>query len=147
MLVLSRRTNEKIVMPTLNTTIQVVSAKMNLVRLGVEAPDSVPVFREEVLSRLGSTERSRLVAASTESVPRLREQNRLLTNALGTALTELGHIRKHLGKARPAELAIALELLVGELKVALQKAESPTPTPAPVNRIRAQVTANDEVVY
>jgi carbon storage regulator len=48
MLVLARRLHEKIVFPTLDTTIQVVGLQGNLVRLGIDAPRDVPVFREEV---------------------------------------------------------------------------------------------------
>ena len=58
MLVLSRRISEKIVLPTLATTVQVVSVKAGVARLGIEAPDAVPVFREEVLDRLSPAERT-----------------------------------------------------------------------------------------
>ncbi len=49
MLVLSRRLNEKLVLPGLNVTVQVVAVKNGVVRLGVEAPPSVQVLREELL--------------------------------------------------------------------------------------------------
>lgn len=52
MLVLSRRLNEKIVIPGLNITIEVVAVKPGVVRIGIEAPPDVKVFREEVLHRL-----------------------------------------------------------------------------------------------
>jgi carbon storage regulator CsrA len=52
MLVLSRRIAQKIVFPSINTTIQVVSTKSGIVRLGIEAPDRLPVFREEVVAQL-----------------------------------------------------------------------------------------------
>ena len=48
MLVLSRRTHEKIVLPSINTTIEVVSLKGNTIRLGISAPPDVPIFREEL---------------------------------------------------------------------------------------------------
>jgi carbon storage regulator len=51
MLVLSRRLNEKIVLPSLNLTIQIVAVKPGMVRLGIEAPAEVKVFREELLGR------------------------------------------------------------------------------------------------
>jgi len=51
MLVLSRRLNERIVLPGLGITIEVVAVKPGVVRLGIEAPPDVPVFREEVLDR------------------------------------------------------------------------------------------------
>ena len=49
MLVLSRRLGEKIIVPGLNLSIQVVSIKQGTVRLGIEAPPLVKVFREELL--------------------------------------------------------------------------------------------------
>ena len=53
MLVLSRRRNEKVVLPGLNVTVQVVSAKAGVVRLGIEAPPEVQVLRAELLGRPG----------------------------------------------------------------------------------------------
>lgn len=49
MLVLSRRPNEKLVLPTVNVAVQVVKILGNAVRLGIEAPADVPVYREELL--------------------------------------------------------------------------------------------------
>jgi len=51
MLVLSRRLNEKLIFPGLQTSIQVVGIKPGVVRLGVDAPDEVRVLREEVPDR------------------------------------------------------------------------------------------------
>ena len=51
MLVLSRRTHEKILLPALGVTIQVVSVRAGVVRIGVQAPPDVAVFREEILQR------------------------------------------------------------------------------------------------
>jgi carbon storage regulator len=48
MLVLSRRLNEKIVLPGLGVTIAVVAVRGHAVRLGIQAPPQVPVAREEV---------------------------------------------------------------------------------------------------
>ena len=51
MLVLSRRIEEKIVLPGLGVTLQVLSIKGNTVRLGIDAPLDVKVLREELLSQ------------------------------------------------------------------------------------------------
>jgi carbon storage regulator len=48
MLVLSRKLNEKIVIGD-GIVITVVKVDRNQVRLGIEAPGDVPVFREEIL--------------------------------------------------------------------------------------------------
>ena len=54
MLVLSRRLNEKIVVPDLNITVQVLSIKNGTVRIGIDAPLHVGIFRDEVLQKLES---------------------------------------------------------------------------------------------
>jgi carbon storage regulator CsrA len=50
-LVLTRRPHEKIVLPGLDITIQVVSIKGGSVRIGIEAPPDVQVMREELLDQ------------------------------------------------------------------------------------------------
>src|SRR4051812_29185682 len=51
MLVLSRRLNEKILLPAIDTAVQVVAIKNGVVRLGIEAPPEVAVLREELQQR------------------------------------------------------------------------------------------------
>ena len=51
MLVLSRRPQETIVLPTLNVTVQVLGVKAGAVRLGVTAPPEVKVLRGELTGR------------------------------------------------------------------------------------------------
>lgn len=48
MLVLSRKLGEKIVIGD-NIVITVVKIDRNQIRLGIEAPQNVPVYREEIL--------------------------------------------------------------------------------------------------
>ena len=48
MLVLSRRRNEKIVIPSLKLTLEVLTVKWDSVSLGFEAPAEVAVRRGEV---------------------------------------------------------------------------------------------------
>ncbi len=48
MLVLSRKLNEKIVIDG-NIIVTVVKIDRNQVRLGIEAPGHIPVYREEIL--------------------------------------------------------------------------------------------------
>jgi len=50
MLVVSRRLNEKIVLPSLGVTLEVVGFKGNTVKLGIAAPDDVKVLRQEIVA-------------------------------------------------------------------------------------------------
>ncbi len=52
MLVLSRKTNESIHIDG-DIRIKVVAIQGNTVRLGIEAPDSVGIYREEIYVRVG----------------------------------------------------------------------------------------------
>jgi carbon storage regulator len=67
MLVLSRKRNESIVIHG-DIRITVVDIRGNQVRLGIEAPDSVGIFRQELFERAGEDSgRSPLAAAGAES--------------------------------------------------------------------------------
>lgn len=48
MLVLSRRLNEKILLPGPNITVKVLAIKSGTVRLGITAPPDVVIVREEL---------------------------------------------------------------------------------------------------
>jgi carbon storage regulator CsrA len=88
MLVLARRLHEKIVLPTLDVSIQVVALQSNLVRLGFEAPQDVTIFREEVY--VGQAARSDgELEPGTETLLGHNIRNRL--NNLGLALSLLRH--------------------------------------------------------
>jgi carbon storage regulator CsrA len=49
MLVLSRRLNQKILLPSVHTSVQVLSVKGNVVRLGIAAPPGLTILREELV--------------------------------------------------------------------------------------------------
>ena len=48
MLVLSRRPDEKILLPTIPAVIKIISTQTGLARIGIEAPAHVPILREEL---------------------------------------------------------------------------------------------------
>lgn len=56
MLVLSRQLGERIVLPSVEVTITVLSLRGNQVSLGIDAPRTVAVHRAEVWQRLQQTE-------------------------------------------------------------------------------------------
>src|SRR5262249_8754012 len=49
MLVITRRQKEKIVFPTIHIEVQVLEVKGGRIRLGIDAPPDVSVFREELI--------------------------------------------------------------------------------------------------
>jgi carbon storage regulator CsrA len=143
MLVLSRRTNEKIVMPTLGTTIQVVAVKPGVVRIGIQADCNVPVFREEVLARLDPEERARLVPVETD---RLREQTRLLSEALNNAAEGMAQLRRQLNLWQREDLGVALDRLTEDLRDAQQAAAGLDPASSVVVTL-ASSQQPDLIVY
>jgi carbon storage regulator CsrA len=60
MLVLTRRPEEQILLPTVPAVIKVISAQHGAVRLGIEAPEHVTILREELCPN-----KADLVRAST----------------------------------------------------------------------------------
>lgn len=52
MLVLARKIGQQIVLPGCGVTIDVVGVTKSQVRLGIEAPSGVPVYRRELLDRI-----------------------------------------------------------------------------------------------
>ena len=59
MLVLSRKHNEKVVLPTVDVEITVVEIQGDRVRLGIKAPKELPVHRDEVWLRIQAQEQAR----------------------------------------------------------------------------------------
>jgi len=66
MLILSRRVNEKIVIGD-DVVISVVEVRGDQVKLGIEAPRNVKVFRQEVFDAI--QEENRRAAASPSQLP------------------------------------------------------------------------------
>jgi carbon storage regulator len=67
MLILSRRVNEKIVIGE-NVVVSVIEVRGDQVKIGIEAPKTVKVFRQEVFDAIQSENR-RAAATSTDHLP------------------------------------------------------------------------------
>ncbi len=68
MLILSRRINEKIVIDD-DIVVSIVEVRGDQVKLGIEAPRNVKVFREEVFNAI--QEENRKAAASAATLPEI----------------------------------------------------------------------------
>ncbi len=146
MLVLSRRLNEKILFPSINATVQIVSLKQGTVRLGIEAPAGVPVLREEIAN--GETTRAESLAITQEqSLKKLLRQlqDRLLCTSIGLGTVQLlldmgncGEAQQLLGSIRD-QLQLLRRGVEGELdetpagKLAAMPAKKGTP-PRPTRK-------------
>jgi carbon storage regulator CsrA len=116
MLILSRRMSEKIVLPDVQTTLQVVAIRAGAVRLGFEAPIEVRVFREEVWERTGK-ERVGLGAPRGNGDGHDRPQLRELLDRWQTAAEAgLCLLRQRVGSGPTSDLADIVDALDQELR-------------------------------
>lgn len=95
MLVLSRRSLEKVLFPNLGVTVQVLQIKPNQVRLGIEAPPAVTVLREE----LDSSEVAAPPPSRSHAIANLLNKLNLSVHVLEKQL--------ELGKSAEAQATIA----------------------------------------
>lgn len=116
MLVLARQLHERIVMPTVPATIEVVAVKPNGVRLGIEAPPEVSVLREEVLRRDGSSPGDFLSLSEADARIQLNRVKLLLRNRLHTVALGLDLIRQQMHDSGASELRGMLQRMEAELR-------------------------------
>jgi two-component system, OmpR family, response regulator len=118
MLVLTRRPNEKILLPGLDATIQVVGIKGSAVRLGIDAPPGVEIVREELLAR-GATGRP----AAARPDP-LRDLNHLLRNRLNAAAIGLGLLRRQIRAGASEAAADIIDRLERDFRALRDQADA-----------------------
>src|SRR5262245_28116906 len=102
MLVLSRRVNERLLIPCIQTTVQVIAARPTGVRLGIEAPPEVTVLRAE------------LAAESVQEAPKVRDESGLrhrLLHRLKNLSVGLALVRHCARTARVEEMQTALDTM------------------------------------
>jgi carbon storage regulator CsrA len=132
MLVLSRGRNDKVVFPTLGISVEILRVAGNKVRLGIEAPQEIPVHRHEVSQRIeekgeGEPATVRFPAPPESPIARLNHatRNRLNAAALGLHLL---HRNIEIGDLSDAEGTIFK--IFNELKAIETELEGPAPAPA-----------------
>lgn len=93
MLVLTRRPGQKVVFPSLGVAVEVLRSRGSVLRLGIEAPDDVPVLRDEVLTK--QSESSAAPIASSLS-PMQRQQRHEWRNKLNHLTLKLQLLQRQL---------------------------------------------------
>ena len=138
MLVLSRKFNEKLVIPLIQTTIQVVSMKAGVVRLGVDAPSRIKVLREEIhnVRELSLNDAGSMVLSRQEKHDIFNQLNTV--NLAATMLRTYMEQQPGAGGARfDATAAVIDRLLAASEEIqriltdAVQESNSPPPASAP----------------
>lgn len=116
MLILARQQGERIIMPTVPATIEVVAIKPNGIRLGIDAPPEVTVLREEVLRRGDLTPRNLLALSEADAEMRLNRIKHLMGHRLKAVALGLDVVRKQLANSEDAELAALMQRMESEVR-------------------------------
>src|ERR1700730_18073859 len=116
MLVLSRKLNERIVLPTLNVVIEVAGVKGRTVRLGIDAPKEVPVLRAEIPDR--NAEWSKNPTREADGTGQIRNfHSQSLCHGLKITATQLGLMRLQLDTGETEEARTTLARLQQNFQV------------------------------
>jgi carbon storage regulator CsrA len=133
MLVLSRKPDQRIVLPALNIAIKVVEIKRGAVRLGIDAPHDVTVLREEVADRAAEWRAEKDQVADLHNSEKGREvlhqfHERLRTTGVGLALLSLELDAGLIDDAKAALIQIREDLRLLRLGLAGELENMPKPS-------------------
>ncbi len=116
MLVLARQLNERIILPTIPATLEVVAIKPGSVRLGIDAPPEVTIVREEVLHRSGVSPAALFAQADPDATTRLSQIRHVLRNRLHTVALSLDLLRQQLPAKPDSGLEAMLQRMENEIR-------------------------------
>jgi carbon storage regulator CsrA len=137
MLVLSRKCQEKIFLPTIRTTVQVLEINRGSVRLGIDAPPEIRVLRAEVPDRAAQWEAEPIQPKGCPAGNGKHDSfTRQLHDRLQTTGVALGLLRLHLETGQPEEARATLAALHEDFQLLLHglKGEMEEPLPPPTTR-------------
>lgn len=130
MLVLSRRPGQKVLFPSLQASVQVVSARGNVVRLGIEAPPGLTILREElVTSGVARLAPHGFPSPAGRTAPDPQEQSDA-ARRLAAACAELAALTASQRRALAPEDAAALARIEEDLGALRRRLDATPPTPA-----------------
>jgi carbon storage regulator CsrA len=151
MLVLSRGRNDKVVFPTLGISVEILRVAGNKVRLGIDAPQEVPVHRHEVSERIaagGENQTLKFPASEKSAAARL---NHAMRNRLNAAALGLHLLHKNMETGDLSDAETTIFKIFNELKAIENELEPPGQSkpvasqPASAHR-RALVVEDDDTV-
>jgi two-component system, OmpR family, response regulator len=144
MLVLSRRPNEKILFPSINATVQIVSVKGVTVRLGIDAPPEVAILREELQNPAEMGRANLAPVASTEA--RLRELRHMVRNRLNVTSIGLALLRKQAKAGSSADLERTIGKMEEEVQLLGQRlaTDAAKAPPQPAAKVRKALLVEDD---
>jgi carbon storage regulator CsrA len=126
MLVLSRGRNDKVVFPTLGISVEILRVAGNKVRLGIDAPQEVPVHRHELSEKIaasgGDNNIIKLPAARDSAAARM---NHAIRNRLNAAALGLHLLHKKLESDDRSDAEATVFKIFNELKAIENELEAP----------------------
>lgn len=126
MLVLTRRENEKILLPDVGVTVELMAVTGNRARLGISAPDNIRILREEVAA--SQTALKQAMARGPVS----REFAHALRNRLNAALLASETVRLQIDAGQLSETSVSLDRIEAELRAIAAMVQGNSPAaPAP----------------
>jgi carbon storage regulator CsrA len=120
-LVLTRRENEKILLPDVGVTVELMSVTGNRARLGISAPDNIRILREEVASSQDALKQA------TARGPISREFSHAIRNRLNAAILATETVRLQIDARQLAETSASLDRIVTELRAMASLVQRPSP--------------------
>ena len=128
MLVLTRRETEKILLPDVGVTVELMSVSGNRARIGISAPATIRILREEVAANQNA------IKQATARGPIPREFAHAMRNRLNAAVLAAEMLRLHLETGNALAAHEPLDKVVSELK-ALAAILQPETCPSPPSSV------------
>lgn len=147
MLVLTRRSNEKVLFPNINTVVQIVSVRGGTVRLGIEAPPEVTILRDELQDR--AVEGTPTAPLAEPADARFRALRHLVRNRLNGATIGLALLRQQVMTGRSSDLERTVAMIEQEMQKLRQQVEgeaamTAVPPPKLARKVRKALLVEDD---